>query len=113
MAGDALTDALGLGWVAEEALAVALYCVLATGGLATGGLATGGNAVSPAEHFRAALRLAVNHSGDSDSTGSIAGNILGALYGEAALPPSWLALCEAPELIRRLCAEFIKLTTGE
>ena len=108
LAGDALTDALGLGWVAEEALAVALYCVLATGGLATGG-----DAVSPAEHFRAALRLAVNHSGDSDSTGSIAGNILGALYGEAALPPSWLALCEAPELIRRLCAEFIKLTTGE
>lgn len=103
LAGDSLTDALGLGWVAEEALAVALYCVLATDA----------GAVSPVQHFLDALRLAVNHSGDSDSTGAIAGNILGALYGEAALPPSWLTLCEAPQLIRRLGAEFIKLTTGE
>ena len=103
LAGDSLTDALGLGWVAEDALAVALYCVLATER----------DAVSPVEHFLDALRLAVNHSGDSDSTGAIAGNILGALYGEAALPPSWLKLCEAPQLIRHLGAEFIKLTTGE
>ncbi len=103
LAGDSLTDALGLGWVAEEALAVALYSVLATEAAA----------VSPVDHFFAAIRLATNHSGDSDSTASIAGNILGAFYGEAALPPSWLALCEAPQLIRHLGSEFIKLTTGE
>ena len=30
LSGDALTGALGLGWVAEEALAVGLYAVLAT-----------------------------------------------------------------------------------
>ena len=37
----------------------------------------------PAEaHFRAAIAVAVNHSGDSDSTASIAGNILGTFYGE-------------------------------
>ncbi len=30
--------------------------------------------------------LAVNHSGDSDSTGSIAGNLLGAMHGLDALP---------------------------
>jgi ADP-ribosylglycohydrolase len=99
--GDSLTAALGLGWVAEEALGVALYCVLATSG----------GAVSPVDHFLTAIRLAANHSGDSDSTASIAGNILGAFYGEAALPPSWLRLCEAPALIRHLGAEFIKLTT--
>ena len=103
LSGDSLTDALGLGWVAEEALAVALYSVLATE-------ATAG---SPVDHFLAAIRLATNHSGDSDSTASIAGNILGAYYGEAALPASWLTLCEAPALIRRLGADFIKLTTGE
>ncbi|MFQ4147352.1 ADP-ribosylglycohydrolase family protein [Arthrobacter sp. LAPM80] len=103
LSGDALTGALGLGWVAEEALAVALYCVLAT---------TNG-AVSAVDHFLKAIRLAANHSGDSDSTASIAGNILGALYGEAALPPSWLTMSEAPQLIRRLGAEFIRLTTGE
>lgn len=103
LAGDALTDALGLGWVAEEALGVALYCVLATAGEAS----------SPVDHFLAAIRLASNHSGDSDSTAAIAGNILGALYGETVLPPSWLTLCEAPQLIRHLGAQFIKLTTGE
>lgn len=103
LSGDSLTDALGLGWVAEEALAVALYSVLATEAAAG----------SPVDHFLAAIRLATNHSGDSDSTASIAGNILGALYGEAALPASWLTLCEAPQLIRRLGADFIKLTTGK
>lgn len=103
LAGDSLTAALGEGWVAEEALAVAVYAVLATEAAAG----------SPVDHFLAAIRLATNHSGDSDSTASIAGNILGAFYGEAALPASWLTLCEAPALIRRLGADFIKLTTGE
>ncbi|MDD0858684.1 ADP-ribosylglycohydrolase family protein [Arthrobacter alpinus] len=102
LSGDSLTETLGLGWVAEEALAVAVYSVLVTEQAAG----------SPVDHFLAAIRLATNHSGDSDSTASIAGNILGALYGEAALPPSWLTLCEAPAVIRRLGAEFIKLTTG-
>lgn len=103
LAGAALTSVLGLGWVAEEALAVALYSVLATES----------GAASPVEHFLDAMRLAVNHDGDSDSTASIAGNILGAYYGEAALPPAWLALSEAPLLIQRLSSEFVKLTTGE
>jgi ADP-ribosylglycohydrolase len=31
--------------------------------------------------FEEAVVLAVNHSGDSDSTGAIVGNICGALYG--------------------------------
>jgi ADP-ribosyl-[dinitrogen reductase] hydrolase len=59
---------LGGGWVGEEALAIALYAALAATDLLDG------------------LRLAINHSGDSDSTGSICGNILGALYGEQAIP---------------------------
>ncbi|NVM94005.1 ADP-ribosylglycohydrolase family protein [Arthrobacter wenxiniae] len=102
LSGGQLTDALGLGWVAEEALAVGLYAVLATAP----------RAVSAVEHFLAAMRLAVNHDGDSDSTGSIAGNILGALYGEAALPGAWLQLGEDPQLIRHLGTELVKLTVG-
>jgi hypothetical protein len=42
---------------------------------------------------------AVNHSGDSDSTGSITGNVLGALHGESALPPDWIRDLEAVEII--------------
>ena len=32
----------------------------------------------------------MNHSGDSDSTGAIAGNILGARLGSGALPREWI-----------------------
>jgi ADP-ribosylglycohydrolase len=65
-------ESLGAGWVGDEALAIAVYCSLA------------------ASDLRSALLLAVNHSGDSDSTASITGNILGAMHGESALPADWL-----------------------
>jgi ADP-ribosylglycohydrolase len=79
---------LGEGWMAEEALAIALFCALA------------------APDFESALRLAVNHGGDSDSTGAIAGNLLGASAGEAAIPARWLAPLELREEILRLAAEL-------
>jgi ADP-ribosylglycohydrolase len=99
-----LVTTLGEGWVAEEALAVAVYCVLAT---APG---TADEASDPAAHFKAAVALAVNHSGDSDSTGSIAGNILGAYYGEECLPADWLLALEAPELIRGMAEQLCTVT---
>ena len=70
-------ESLGQGWVAEEALAIAVYCAL----------------VSPND-FASGVRLAVNHSGDSDSTGAIAGNILGAKLGVGAIPDHWLSVLE-------------------
>ena len=99
-----LVRTLGEGWVAEEALAVAVYSVLAT---APG---SGNQGVDPQAHFQAAVRLAVNHSGDSDSTGSIAGNILGAHYGQACLPSDWLEALEAPDLIRGMAAQLASVT---
>ncbi|WP_120521285.1 ADP-ribosylglycohydrolase family protein [Arthrobacter celericrescens] len=98
-----LVGQLGEGWVAEEALAVGLYAVLAT---------EQGIGQDPAGHFRKAVALALNHSGDSDSTASIAGNILGARYGEDALPGDWLAVLEAPELIRGMGERLIAVTLG-
>lgn len=96
---------LGEGWVAEEAFAVGLYAVLAT--------APGPDtSLSPKDHFRAAITLAVNHSGDSDSTGSIAGNILGTFYGEECLPTEWLAALEAPEVIRGMADLLVGVTTA-
>jgi ADP-ribosylglycohydrolase len=96
-----LVGQLGEGWVAEEALAVGLYAVLATE-----------RGQDPAAHFQSAVALAVNHSGDSDSTASIAGNILGARYGEEALPTDWLAALEATELIRGMGERLIAATLG-
>jgi len=54
----------GGGWLGHDALAIAIYAVLCS-------------PTNPLE----AVRIAVNHSGDSDSTGSIAGAIMGAIYG--------------------------------
>lgn len=100
-----LVQQLGEGWVAEEALAVGLYAVLATAPTTTA------DAAASVKHFRAAMAVAVNHSGDSDSTASIAGNILGAYYGEPCLPAEWLAALEAPGVIRGM-AERLAAVTG-
>lgn len=59
---------LGEGWTAEETWAIAVFCALR-------------HIDDPAE----AIIAAVNHDGDSDSTGSVAGNIVGAIYGYKAL----------------------------
>jgi ADP-ribosylglycohydrolase len=112
-----LVSELGEGWVAEEALAVALYAVLATvpEPEAESGREPATADASPADadaqsHFRAAIAVAVNHSGDSDSTASIAGNILGAYYGERCLPADWLASLEAPEVIRGMASRLAAVT---
>jgi ADP-ribosylglycohydrolase len=64
------------------------------------------------DHFREAVAVAINHSGDSDSTGSIAGNILGAYYGTACLPADWLEALEAPEVIRGMAGQLVAVTSG-
>ncbi|KRE80064.1 ADP-ribosylglycohydrolase family protein [Arthrobacter sp. Soil763] len=115
LGAEELVRELGEGWVAEEALAVGLYAVLATAPVAAAapsgpsGTTTPGTAGAQA-HFRAAMAVAVNHSGDSDSTASIAGNILGAYYGEDCLPADWLAALEAPAVIRGMAERLAELT---
>lgn len=63
--GDTYSDIrrLGEGWVGEEALAIALYSVLV------------------ATSFEEVIRISINHSGDSDSTGSLAAQLYVALHG--------------------------------
>ncbi|MBU8912550.1 MAG: ADP-ribosylglycohydrolase family protein [Spirochaetales bacterium] len=78
-------ERLGAGWVAEEALAIGLFAAL----------------TFPRD-FPSAVRLAVNHSGDSDSTGSICGNIAGAIIGAAAIPRLFCQELELRREVRRL-----------
>lgn len=87
---DALAH-LGGGWIAEEALAIAVYCALS------------------AKDFRSGVTLAVNHSGDSDSTGSIAGQLLGAIHGAHAIPPSWKEPLELKEVIEEMADDLATL----
>ncbi|WP_448332268.1 ADP-ribosylglycohydrolase family protein [Streptomyces sp. DSM 41534] len=101
---------LGGGWVAEEALAIAVYSTLAHTPAQRAHYGPGGEiSYDPAPRrtpVQAALLLSVNHSGDSDSTGSICGNLLGAHHGDLRLPPSWLARIEGRGTIAELADDF-------
>lgn len=79
---------LGQGWIAEEALAISIYCALV------------------ARNFKDGLIMAVNHDGDSDSTGSITGNLLGAMLGARAIPSEWLEQLELREVITTLANDL-------
>ena len=58
-----LTDQIGEGWIADEAVGVALYCAV------------------KAQSFAHCLELSSNHSGDSDSTASMAAQLYVAKNG--------------------------------
>lgn len=73
---------LGEGWVAEEALAIAIYCCLRY----------------PYD-FSQCIITAVNHKGDSDSTGAIAGNIIGAYLGYDEIEEKWKEDLELSDVI--------------
>jgi ADP-ribosyl-[dinitrogen reductase] hydrolase len=88
-------ESLGAGWTAEEALAIALYAALVARDLEHG------------------VRLAVNHSGDSDSTGSLVGNLLGAMWGVEAIPQRLLDQLELRDTIETVARDVANLRGGQ
>jgi ADP-ribosylglycohydrolase len=88
-------ERLGEGWVAEEALAIAIFCSLTAG------------------DFRSGVLAAVNHGGDSDSTGAITGNILGALWGYNAIPADLAQQVEAGEIAETLARDLLEVSAAE
>lgn len=80
---------IGEGWVAEETLAIAIYCAL-----------------RHQDDFSAGIIAAVNHAGDSDSTGAIAGNILGALLGFDAIDEKWKKDLELYDVIMEMADDL-------
>lgn len=91
---DAIAN-LGEGWIAEEALSIALYCALC------------------AQSFEHGVVLSVNHDGDSDSTGSIAGQILGTLMGAPAIPERWLDQLELRNVIEQVAIDLYEIPRGD
>ncbi len=73
---------LGEGWVGDEALAIALYCVMRY-----------------IDDFGRCIVCAVNHDGDSDSTGAIAGNIIGAILCYSKIPSNYLDSLELRDVL--------------
>ena len=82
---------LGEGWTGEEALAIALYCAL-----------------KHFDNFEDAMIAAVNHGGDSDSTGAVTGNILGAAIGYEAIPQYYKDDLEMHDLIRHMADDLYR-----
>ncbi len=75
-------ETLGGGWTGDEALAIAVY-----------------SCVKYPDQLKKALICAANHSGDSDSTAAIAGNILGAYLGLDQIDMQWVNHLEMRDLI--------------
>ncbi len=82
---------IGEGWVGDEALAIALYCALRY-----------------FDDFRKAMAAAVTHNGDSDSTGAVAGNILGAAMGYEAIPQDFKDGLEMHKLIVHMADDLYR-----
>lgn len=80
---------LGEGWVGDEALAVALYC-----------------AAKYEDDFDRAMIAAVNHSGDSDSTGAVCGNILGAKLGLSGISGKYREKLECREILLEIADDL-------
>ena len=80
---------LGEGWTGEEALVIALYCSLRY-----------------RDDFSKAIIAAVNHRGDSDSTGAIAGNIVGALVGFDRMDERWIKDLELKDVLLELAEDL-------
>ena len=84
-------ETLGGGWTAEEALSIALYACLA------------GKSVDDS------FQISVMHSGDSDSTGAIAGNMLGLVDPAAVLNHRWASSIEGADIISGLVHDALRL----
>ena len=79
---------LGEGWVAEETLGISLYCAL-----------------KYQSDFSAGIIASVNHKGDSDSTGAVTGNILGAWIGYEAIEDKWKEKLELKDVILEIAED--------
>lgn len=82
-------EKIGGGWTGHEALAIAIY-----------------SAVKHSDSFENAIVSSVNHSGDSDSTGAICGNIMGTMLGRKAIPEHYTKDLELLDVIEEIAEDL-------
>lgn len=82
-------ESIGGGWTGHEALAIAIY-----------------SAVKHQTSFEEAIISSVNHSGDSDSTGAICGNIMGCLLGRKSIPAKFTNNLELRDVIEEMAHDL-------
>ena len=83
---------IGEGWVAEESFAIAVFCV-----------------TRHIDNFKDCIVSAVNHGGDSDSTGAIAGNLIGTILGYESIPEQYKKNLQNLEFMEGLSEEISKI----
>lgn len=84
---------IGEGWVGDEAFAIAIYSCL-----------------KYPNSFEDAIVCAVNHDGDSDSTGAIVGNIMGAYLGIENIPTYYKENVELKDVILEIANDLSNTT---
>ena len=82
-------ESIGGGWTGHEALAIAIY-----------------SAVKHQDSFEEAVISSVNHSGDSDSTGAVCGNIMGCLLGREAIPAQFTDRLELKDVLEEMAHDL-------
>jgi ADP-ribosylglycohydrolase len=92
---DEALDHIGQGWTGDEAIALALYCIL-----------------RHPNDYVACVRRAANTNGDSDSIACIAGGIIGARLGLNAIPSDWRDRCENRDDLKALAGRLAVAREG-
>lgn len=92
---DAIRE-LGEGWVAEETLAIAIFSVMRY-----------------IDDFEKCMCCSVNHNGDSDSTGAVAGNIIGAILGYSVIPEKYLKNLEIHDVLVSVADDLCGFSSDE
>jgi len=89
-------ETLGGGWVAEEALSISIFASLLF-----------------EKDFRTGVLYSVNHSGDSDSVGSVTGNILGLINGVEEIPKEWIDRLKGHQLVKQIAIDLFTEVKGD
>lgn len=87
---------IGGGWVGEETLGIALYCSL-----------------KYTDNFKAGVLTSINHGGDSDSTGSVTGAILGVINRVDRIPLKWREEVENSNFLKTLSDRLTLFREGK
>lgn len=87
---------LGQDWIAEETLAIAIFSVMRY-----------------IDNFEKCIVCSVNHSGDSDSTGAVAGNVIGAILGYSAIPEKYITNLELHDVILSVADDLGEFSSPE
>lgn len=84
---ETLSAELGAGSTGDEAISIALACAVG------------------ARSFEEGIVASTNHGGETASTGAICGNLLGALYGNGAVPARIVASIDSIDLVEAVALD--------